>query len=420
MSQIALLIILALACLVVVSAIVKALRPRPRAPVAPEDSLRPWCTRHRLVKMETTGWTQAGLAKPARDRRGEYGLPKLESMDEMIRFLGVSSYAQLVGLCDPNTLSRMGDIRTGSDFAKSVRKLGNYHARSIPKRGGGERLLFVPKPRLREVQRRILRGILDRVPVHPAAMAFTRGRSVRDHAGAHCGRQVVCAWDIRAFFDSVSCRRVRNFFIWLGYGPKAARILALLCTTSWNRRERHTGRFLPQGAPTSPALANAVCWRMDRRLSGLARRFGAGYTRYADDLAFSGDEPFKRGLSRFIPLVRRILSESGFTANEEKLRIHRAGRRQMVTGLVVNASPAPPRHEYDRLKAILTNARRAGSLESQNRSGHLRFEDHLRGRIAWMAQHRPARGRKLLSLLESVPGVARKAGDLPPAPPPEG
>ncbi len=359
------------------------------------------------------------MARPVRDRRQEFGLPRLESIDEVIGFLGVRSYGELAGLCDANRVSRRAPRPANTDFARSCARLANYHVRMIPKRGGGVRRLFVPKARLREVQRRILRGILDRVPVHPAAMAFTRGRSVRDHAAAHCGRRIVCSWDIRAFFDSVSDRRVRNFFIWLGYGPKPARILALLCTTCANAGERRVARFLPQGAPTSPALANAVCWRMDQRLSGLARRFGASYTRYADDLAFSGDNDFKRGLSRFIPRVRTILKESGFTAHEEKLRIHRAGQRQTVTGLVVNHAPTPPRQEFDRLKAILTNARRAGSLESQNRAGHKHFAAHIRGRIAWMAQHHPVRGRRLLAMMGAVPGEAPAEGGMPDAPPPE-
>lgn len=419
MKTIVILALLAVAIAVVASRVAVALGPRRQASRQPWDGDRRWYAGHRLVKRESVGWTQEGLAPPTRDRRRELGLPPLESIDDMLGFLGVDSYGMLVGLCDPNTISRMGRTDGDSEFAKSQRLLGNYHVREVPKRGGGTRLLFSPKPRLKEAQRRILRGILDRVPAHSAATAFVRGRSVRQHAAAHCGRQVVCSWDIRAFFDAVSYRRVRNFFVWLGYGPKPARILALLCTTSSEKRERWTGRFLPQGAPTSPALANAVCWRMDKRLSGLARRFGATYTRYADDLAFSGDEAFKRGLSRFIPRVRTILKESGFTAHEEKLRIHRAGRRQTITGLVVNHSPAPPRLEYDRLRAILTNARRAGSLESQNREAHKDFEAHLRGRIAWMAQSRPERGRKLLAMLGSVPRPGSGTGEIPPAPPPE-
>jgi retron-type reverse transcriptase len=172
----------------------------------------------------------------------------------------------------------------------------------------------------------------------------------------------------------------------------------------------HFARHTPQGAPTSPHISNLVCWSLDRRLSGLAKRFGARYTRYADDMAFSGGEDFKRGLARFIPLLRRIVAAEGFQLHEGKLRVLRAGQRQQVTGLVANVTPQPPRAEYDAVKAILHNARKGGGFYAQNRTGERDFLAHVRGRIAWIEQHNPRRGATLNRMLrEVVAGLPRHA-----------
>lgn len=332
------------------------------------------------------------------DRRAQFGLPILDTPDAVIWFLGLPHFKALVALADPNRLQ-------SSHFAPRV--IRNYFVRKVPKRGGGERIIYAPKKRLKDAQRRILRGILDKVPVHPAATAFRRDSDVRRHVQPHAGQQLILTADLRRFFESIPIRRVSALFRWLGYPPKVAHILGLLCTT---RDVGFTGpwdfpnfaRHAPQGAPTSPHISNLLCWSLDRRLTGLAKRFGARYTRYADDMAFSGGEDFKRGLARFIPMLRRVVVDEGFHLHEGKLRVLRAGQRQQVTGLVANAKPQPPRAEFDTLKAILHNARNAGSLESQNRDGHKDFAAHLRGRIAWIAKHNPERGAKLERMLREV------------------
>src|SRR5262249_31369206 len=112
-------------------------------------------------------------------------------------------------------------------------------------------------------------------------------------------------------------------------------------------------RHLPQGAPTSPALANLAAFGLDVRVSGAAKKSGASYTRYADDLAFSGGVAFAKQAERFRILVCRIAAEEGFTVHWEKNRWMRSGRRQRLAGLVVNARPKPARADFDPLKAIL-------------------------------------------------------------------
>jgi hypothetical protein len=158
---------------------------------------------------------------------------------------------------------------------------------------------------------------------------------------------------------------------------------------------------LPQGAPTSPALANLCTYRIDCRLQGLAQRAGADYTRYADDLAFSGDKAFEKGVNRFSTHVAAILMEEGFNVNFRKTRIMRQGVRQHLTGLVINHHVNVMRPDFDRLKAILTNCIRHGP-ESQNREDHPLFRFQLDGRIAFVEMVNRAKGERLRKLFSEI------------------
>jgi retron-type reverse transcriptase len=187
-------------------------------------------------------------------------------------------------------------------------------------------------------------------------------------------------------------------------------VLALLCTEPPRVEAELDGkvfhvalgdRVLPQGAPTSPAITNLVCRRLDRRLGGLAQSLGFTYTRYADDLTFSGEHRGKVG--RLLKAVRDIVPEEGFVVREDKTRIMHRGRRQEVTGVSVNHAVAVPRAERRLLRAILRNAQKAGSLASQNRAQHAKFRQHLTGRIAWVAMVEPRHAAPLLEMLQSIP-----------------
>src|SRR5260370_32283047 len=149
---------------------------------------------------------------------------------------------------------------------------------------------------------------------------------------------------------------------------------------------------LPQGAPTSPALANLWGYRVECRLAGLAKSVGAEYTRYADDLAFSGGEAFERCVERFSTHVAAILHEEGFTVHHRKTRIMRQGVRQHLAGLVVNRRVNTIRADFDLLKATLTNCVRHGP-ESQNREAHPRFRSHLDGRVGFVETINPSNGK---------------------------
>ncbi len=281
------------------------------------------------------------------------------------------------------------------------------------KRSGGERLIEAPKPRLRDVQRRILRDILDQVPVHDAAFGFVQGRNCAAAAAKHAGEDVVLTVDLRAFFLNTRMGRVHGIFRCLGYPTTVARLLTGLCATTTPRdvtmrdgvdhetRQRLIGLHLPQGAPTSPALANLVAHRLDTRLTGLARRFEARYTRYADDLTFSGDQAFRNEVPRFLKVIVEIAADEGFTLNPAKTRIMPRHSRQTVTGIVVNDHINAARPDYDMLKATLTNCARRGPT-SQNRDGHADFRAHLDGRITWIENLNLRRGEKLRRIFDAI------------------
>jgi len=168
------------------------------------------------------------------------------------------------------------------------------------------------------------------------------------------------------------------------------------------RHERLYGQpHLPQGAATSPALANLCSYRLDCRLAGLARSFGGRYTRYADDLLFSGGHVLARSIRKFQRVVYAIAMDEGFGINGRKTRIMRQGVRQCAVGLTVNRHPNIPRYEFDRLKAILHNCVRRGP-GNENHAGLPDFRSHLEGRVAFVESVNPTRGQKLRSLFERI------------------
>jgi hypothetical protein len=166
-------------------------------------------------------------------------------------------------------------------------------------------------------------------------------------------------------------------------------------------RRIYSRPHLPQGAPTSPGLANLCAYRIDCRLSGLAVSAGATYTRYADDLAFSGDEEFERCVERFATNAAAVLLEEGFNVHHRKTRIMRQGVRQYLAGVVINERVNIVRADFERLKAMLTNCARYGP-ESQNREGHASFRLHLQGRVGFVEMVNPDKGLRLRRIFERI------------------
>jgi hypothetical protein len=295
--------------------------------------------------------------------------------------------------------------------------LRHYRYTFVSKRSGLPRLLEAPKPRLKDIQRRILHEILDRATVHERAHGFVKGRSCLSSASVHASETVVLSLDLSDFFSTVSSDRIHGLFRSIGYPWSVARLLTGLCTTvtprnvfaensegrtlDWRARNLLSGSHLPQGAPTSPALANLCAWKLDQRLNGLAVRFDSQYTRYADDLTFSGDGQFARAMTSVLAAVETIVRDEGFALNAAKTRVMPSQARQRVTGIVVNAHTNIARPDYDRLKAILHNCKRNGP-GAENRSAYLDFRSHLNGKVTWVENVNPARGAKLRTLFDSI------------------
>ncbi|MET7418217.1 reverse transcriptase family protein [Dactylosporangium sp. NPDC005555] len=372
----------------VVTAVLRAYR------VAPADRPR-----------ELAGFISAPAYQPVKVRRAaatrtvrqRWDSPRIDDLAALAEFLDVT----------PDELDWFAD-RRGMNRKHGDQKVRHYSYTWI-----GERLIEAPKSRLKAIQRRVLDEVLGPLPVHDAAHGFVPGRSVHTFAAPHAGQATLVRLDLRAFFTSITAGRIYGLFRTAGYPEPVAHALTALCTTrtphAVSGRIEHRTPHLPQGAPTSPALANLVAFRLDRRLSGLAARFGAGYCRYADDLAFSGS---LSNPGRLVAAVVAVASEEGFRVNPAKTRIRGRGAQQRLAGLVVNSRPAIPRADYDRLRAVLHSAARDG-LEAANRDGHPDFAAHLAGLVAWASHGHPARAARLGRMLRSA---KEKGAPLPGAP----
>jgi retron-type reverse transcriptase len=276
----------------------------------------------------------------------------------------------------------------------------HYVRYTVPKRSGGQRVILAPKRELKALQRRTLADLVAKIPTAPAAHGFIPGRSIATNAQPHVGKRIVVGLDLKDFFPTITFPRVRGALIAHGYSYAVASTLALLCT-EYDREpfDRDGERFyisvgprhLVQGAPTSPALANVVAWRLDRRLTGLAAKYGFSYTRYADDLTFSGDDAV---VGRLITNVKRVVADERFTLNDAKTRVTRHAQRQVVTGIVVNDQVGTPRQLRRRLRAILYNAQR----DARPMPAH----SSIRGLVAFVNAVNPGHAAPLRAALGQI------------------
>ena len=341
----------------------------------------------------------AGLA----DRRSNLealtarGLPILSTPADVAKMLGLS-IPRLRWLC----------------FHADAMERIHYVTFTVPKRAGGVRVLSAPHKTLAHAQQWVLHSILEKLPVEENAHGFVRERSTVTNAAPHVGRDVVVNLDLSDFFPTIRFPRVRGVFRRMGYSPAVATVLALLCTESPRREVLFEGarywvavgdRALPQGACTSPAISNQIARKIDRRLRGMSVKHGWTYTRYADDLTFSAPKGHRGDVPMLLARVRHIVGEEGFALNPKKGRVQRSGRRQSVTGVVVNTKPGVPREEVRQLRAILHAAKSTG-LDAQNRDGRPHFEAWVRGKIAYVSMIDRAKGERLLAAFESVPKTA--------------
>jgi RNA-directed DNA polymerase len=339
-------------------------------------------------------WTDGrGLDKwdlpDAEARAAENELPPLDSAQQLAEALGL-------------TIPELRHLTYHRDVASSI----HYVRFAIPKRDGSERAIWAPLPRLKEAQRWVLRNIAEKLLVHGSVHGFLAGRSTLTNAASHPDPDLVVKVDLKDFFPTITFPRVKGVFRKAGYREEVATLLALLCTESPREVVEQDGktyfvalgpRCLPQGAPTSPALTNTLGLRLDRRLSGLARKLGWRYTRYADDLTFSLPAGHKGPprVGTLLGSIRRIVEGEGFQVHPDKTAVARNGGRQRITGLVVNGDGPPrvPRDFKRRLRAAIHNRTRGKPTpEGESLST-------LIGWAAYIHMTDPAAGEKYLAEL---------------------
>jgi RNA-directed DNA polymerase len=354
----------------------------------------------------------APVMTPAAGPPSSWKVPAIATPAELASFLEV----------DAGMLDWLADSQ-GRERTCRAEALRQYRYRWVAKPSGSFRLIEAPKPRLKAIQRRLLDEILISIPAHDSAHGFRPGRSITTFAAPHVGQAIVLRMDLRDFFVSITSARAFAVYFTAGYPEHVARILSGLCTNTvptqvlhqvdraasngagsmmpWHDRRPLACPHLPQGSPTSPALANLVAYRFDTRLAALSAASGANYTRYADDILFSGGVSFGRSIHRFSTQVAAIAIEEGFALQHRKTRIMRQGVRQCAAGVVINQKINMARDDYDQLKAILCNCVRHGTTD-QNRSGVGDFRAHLAGKVAHAARLNPERGQKLMRLFEQI------------------
>ena len=384
-------------------------RTRPRAReverfLLTDDRFRAALSRH-SARLRIEQWTAEEARMQPRGAAAAWSVPALVTEQALANWFHL----------EPNDLEWFAGLNGLRRKVSNQPALEHYHYRLLTKRSGSIRLIESPKQQVKRMQRQVLHEILSHVPALPAVHGFTRGRSIQSFAAPHIGQHMVLRMDLQDFFPTIRRARVQTIFRMLGYPERVADLLGGICTNAAPRslfrtldpnlrqelRTLYESSHLPQGAPSSPALANLCCYRLDCRLAGLARAAGAAYTRYADDLAFSGGPRFARGADRFAAQAAAIAAKERLSVNFRKTRVMRQGVQQHLAGLVVNQHLNVPRKDFDSLKALLTNCVRHG-LESQNHDHRPAFRAHLAGRVSFIASVHPARGRKLHALLEAI------------------
>ena len=273
-------------------------------------------------------------------------------------------------------------------------KLDASYTRSLrPKKSGGQRVILAPGRALKRVQRAVLDHLLLPLGSHACACGFVPGRSICDNAAPHVGQPVVVNADVSNCFPSVKWPLVLGVLrrdLGHNLGPVAVSMLVDICTAEGG---------LPVGAPTSPTLLNRVLWRSDEVLAQAAEQRGLRYTRYADDLTFSGSDTAVQMLG----VARRTLAQIGLALDPKKTNIFRRGRRQMVTGLVVNQQVSVPRHIRRRLRAAVHRVEQGGVAQWD---GAEQSAAALRGRVAFVKMVHAQEGRALLQRLLHAGAVA--------------
>ncbi|MFO0734559.1 MAG: reverse transcriptase family protein [Labilithrix sp.] len=368
-------------------------------------------------KREEIGYLGAGFsagltkgAPPDPTKLKSHGLPVLTTAKDVATAMGIT----------------VPELRFLA-FGRKTSGIHHYVRFAVTKKTGGERIISAPMPRLKKAQRWILDHVLAKPAITDVAHGFAPDRSIVTNARPHVKTAIVVNLDLKDFFPTVTFRRIKGLFEGLGYGEEVSTIFALLTSepdvdeveldglTSFVARGP---RRLPQGSPASPAITNLVCRRMDKRLEGMAAKLGYRFTRYADDLSFSAGAADNANVGKLLRRTRWIVAQEGFRPHEKKTRIFRRGRRQEVTGVVVNDKPGVPRDVLKRFRALLFQLDKDGPEGKRwgNRQGKAVLPSAI-GFASYVAMVDPERGKPLLAKAKEI-ALRHGWKPTPPRPPP--
>ena len=267
-----------------------------------------------------------------------------------------------------------------------------YHEAKIVKKSGKMRTLNIPAVSLRLVQKWILDNILYKIRVSQYCNGFCKKKSICTNAQNHLNQDCIVNMDMSDFFPSISQKQIFRIFYYYGYTVEVSYMLARLCT--------YDG-YLPQGAPTSPYLSNIACLKLDKRLAGLAKKYESTYSRYADDITFSG----KCGIQKIIPVAEKIIQDEGFSLNVNKTRIAYYYQRQEVTGINVNGKKMHVDKRY--VKGFCQEIYYCEKFGVHDHLQHIKcnkhfYKEHMYGKAYYINMVDKGLGRKLLSRLDNI------------------
>lgn len=288
------------------------------------------------------------------------GLPVYSSVKDLAKAMGIS----------------VNELRFLA-FSRKNSKISHYKRFKVAKKTGGFRLISAPMPRLKKTQHFILENILNKVTVHEKAHGCVLQKSIVSNAQFHVNKAVVINQDLQNFFPSVTYKRIKGVYKSLGYSEQLAVVFALLCSEpkvldisllGENYYAQRGERFLPQGSPCSPAITNILCKKLDFRLDGLAEKYGFTYSRYVDDITFSGNAEQLPKITAILKYSKKIIKEENFKLHPDKLRVMKRNQRQEVTGIVVNEKVNINKKSLKRFRALLFQIENEG-LEGKTWNG---------------------------------------------------
>lgn len=267
-----------------------------------------------------------------------------------------------------------------------------YKEFKIPKKLGGFRKIEAPVKDLKVRQLWIKENIIDKVTVSEYAKGFKQNTSIYDNALPHVNKELVINVDIKDFFPSITYREIFKLFIYLGYTKQVAHLLTKLCTNNEN--------VLPQGAPTSPGISNIVLLKLDKRLSELAKKSNCCYTRYADDITFSGPKSIKA----LLPLICSIVEDEGFQINRKKIRLQYSNQRQEVTGLTVNKKVSLSKAKIKEIENAIYYCQKYGVESHMKRINCEKayYKEHLYGIAYFCKMIDTEKGERYLEELDKI------------------